>query len=105
MALRLRTVASRPRSTIVRRGRPLVGLERLSRLLEHVDRLVHERGQLLEQGRRLVGVEVARLQAGAERLQVGGEPFQAGLVYFPTPCSRATRPRIPLTSAPASGEA
>jgi hypothetical protein len=66
---------------------------------------VYERGQLLEQGRRLVGVEVARLEAGAERFQVGGKLLQARLVYFPTPCSRATRPRIPFTSAPASGEA
>jgi hypothetical protein len=66
---------------------------------------VHERRELLEQGRRLVRVEVARLEAGAERLQVGGEPFQALRVYCPTPCSRATRPRIPFTSAPASGEA
>lgn len=66
---------------------------------------MHERRQLLEQRRRLVGVEVARFEAGAERLQVGGELLQAGLVYFPTPCSRATRPRIPFTSAPASGEA
>jgi len=66
---------------------------------------VHERRQLLEQGRRLVGVEVAGLQASAERLQVGGELLQARLVYFPTPCSRATRPRIPFTSAPASGDA
>lgn len=93
----------RPR--LVRRLRFLIGLERLSGLLEHVDRLVHERRQLLKQGRRLVGVEVARLQTGAERLQVGRKPLQAGLVYFPTPCSRATRPRIPFTSAPASGEA
>lgn len=66
---------------------------------------MHERRQLLEQRRRLVGAEVAGLEAGAERLQVGGELLQAGRVYFPTPCSRATRPRIPFTSAPASGEA
>jgi len=66
---------------------------------------VHERRQLLEQGRRLVGVELAGLEARAERLQVGRELLQTGRVYFPTPCSRATRPRIPFTSAPASGEA
>lgn len=66
---------------------------------------MHERGELFEQRRRLVGVDVARLEPGAERLQVGGEPFQSCRVYFPTPCSRATRPRIPFTSAPASGEA
>ena len=66
---------------------------------------MHQRRQLLEQRRRLVGVEVARLEAGAQRLEIGGQPFQAGRVYFPTPCSRATRPRIPFTSAPASGEA
>ncbi len=66
---------------------------------------MHEPGELLEQRRRLVGVEVARLEPGAERLQLGGEPFQSLRVYFPTPCLRATRPRIPFTSAPASGEA
>ena len=66
---------------------------------------MHERRQLLEQGRGLVGVEIAGLEAGAQRLQVGSELLQAARVYFPTPCSRATRPRIPFTSAPASGEA
>jgi hypothetical protein len=66
---------------------------------------VHQRRDLLEQGGGLVGVELARLQAGAERLQVGGELLQPELVYFPTPCSRATRPRMPFTSDPASGEA
>jgi hypothetical protein len=82
-----------------------VGLEALARLLEDVDGLVHEACQLLEQGRGLVGIEVARLEAGSERLEIGSEPFQPPGVYLPTPCSRATRPRIPLTSAPASGEA
>jgi hypothetical protein len=86
-------------------GLALAGLQLLPGALEHVDGLVHERGDLLEQGRGLVGVELARLQAGAERLQVGRELLQAGLVYLPTPCSRATRPRMPFTSAPASGEA
>jgi hypothetical protein len=83
----------------------LAGLERLARALEDVDRLVHEGGDLLEQGRGLVGVELAGLEAGAQGLQVGGQLLQAGLVYLPTPCSRATRPRMPFTSAPASGEA
>ena len=83
----------------------LARLERLAGALQHVDRLVHERRDLLEQGRGLVGVELAGLQAGAQGLQVGGQLLQAGLVYLPTPCSRATRPRIPFTSAPASGEA
>jgi hypothetical protein len=82
-----------------------VGLEALARLLEDVDGLVHEPRQLLEQGRGLVGAEVARLEAGPEGLQLGGEPFQPPGVYLPTPCSRATRPRIPFTSAPASGDA
>jgi hypothetical protein len=80
-------------------------LQRLAGALEHVDRLVHEGRDLLEQDRGLVGVELAGLEAGAERLQVGRELLQAGLVYLPTPCSRATRPRMPFTSAPASGEA
>ena len=74
-------------------------------MLQHVDGLVNEPRQLLEERRRLVGVQVARLKPGAERLQLRGEPFQPLRVYFPTPCSRATRPRMPLTSAPASGEA
>jgi hypothetical protein len=66
---------------------------------------VHEGGDLLEQGRGLFGVQLARLQAGAEGLQVGGQLLQPRLVYLPTPCSRATRPRMPFTSEPASGEA
>jgi hypothetical protein len=66
---------------------------------------VHERGDLLEQGRGLVGVELAGLEAGAQGLQVGGQLLQLLLVYVPTPCSRATRPRMPFTSEPASGEA
>ncbi len=83
----------------------LARLQPLARQLQDVDRLVHERGDLLEQGRGLLGVQLARLQAGAEGLQVGGQLLQPGLVYVPTPCSRATRPRMPFTSAPASGEA
>ncbi len=83
----------------------VVALEVLAGPLEHVHRLVDERRQLLEQRRRLVGAQVAGLQAGRERLEVGREPLQPGLVYLPTPCSRATRPRMPFTSAPASGEA
>jgi hypothetical protein len=82
-----------------------VGLQALARLLEDIDGLVHEPGQLLEQGRGLVCVEVTRLETGPERLQLGGEPFQPPGVYLPTPCSRATRPRMPFTSAPASGDA
>ena len=74
-------------------GLALARLERLARALEDVDRLVHQARDLLEQGRGLVGVELA------------GQLLQAGLVYLPTPCSRATRPRMPFTSAPASGEA
>jgi hypothetical protein len=83
----------------------LARLERLAGALQHVDRLVHERRDLLEQDRGLIGVELPRLQAGAERLEVGRQLLQARLVYLPTPCSRATRPRMPFTSAPASGEA
>ena len=93
------------RSSRIGAMRPLVGLEALARLVEHVDGLVHEPRQLLEQRGRLVGVQVARLQPRPERFQLGGEPFQPLRVYLPTPCSRATRPRIPFTSAPASGEA
>ena len=86
-------------------GLALARLQPLARALQHVDRLVHERGDLLEQRGGLLGIELARLQAGAQGLQVGGQLLQPGLVYVPTPCSRATRPRMPFTSAPASGEA
>lgn len=82
-----------------------MALEVLAGPLEHVDGLVDEGRDLLEQRRRLVGAELARLQARAQRLEVGRQPLQPGLVYLPTPCSRATRPRMPFTSAPASGEA
>jgi hypothetical protein len=95
----------RTRPRLLGGGRALVGLEALAGLLQHVDGLVHEPRQLLEQRRRLVGGEVARFQPGAERLELRGEPFQPLRVYLPTPCSRATRPRIPFTSAPASGDA
>jgi hypothetical protein len=86
-------------------GLALARLQTLARELQDVDRLVHEGGDLLEQGRRLFGVQLTRLQAGAEGLQVGGQLLQPGLVYLPTPCSLATRPRMPFTSEPASGEA
>ena len=41
---------------------------------------MHEGGDLLEQGGGLFGVQLARLQAGAEGLQVGRQLLQARLV-------------------------
>lgn len=87
------------------RGVALGRLEVLARPLEDVDGLVDEGRDLLEEGRGLVGAELTRLQASAQGVEVGRQPFQTSLVYLPTPCSRATRPRMPFTSAPASGEA
>ena len=89
----------RPRLLALPRLQPFAGL------LQHGDGLVHKGGDLLEQCGGLIGVQLARLQACAQRLEVGGQLLQPGLVYLPTPCSRATLPRMPFTSDPASGDA
>ena len=52
-----------------------------------------------------LGGQVVALEIGAKPLKLSGNLLQSGLVYRPTPWSRAIFPRTPFTSVAASGDA
>ena len=64
-----------------------------------------DHGHPLEKLDRLLGRQVVTIEVGAEPLELGCNILQSGLVYRPTPCSRAILPSTPFTSVAASGDA
>ena len=64
-----------------------------------------DHGHPLEQLDGLLGRQVLAVEVGTKPLELGCNVLQSGLVYRPTPCSRAILPSTPLTSVAASGDA